>query len=214
MALKVIGAGFGRTGTLSLKLALEMLGVGRCYHMIEVFHTPGAPQQWTDAIAGKSVDWEKVFDGFTATVDFPGCIFYREFAALYPQAKVILTERESEEWFASTQATIFNPARRAQPSPRPDMSEMVDKMLGRVFDGRIADRAHVIGVYERHNAAVRRDIAPERLLVFNPKEGWDPLCAFLGLPKPAAPFPRANTREGFEQMVAQVLADSGSAAGG
>ena len=214
MSLKVIGAGFGRTGTLSLKVALEALGLGRCYHMVEVFHTPGAAQQWTDAIAGKTVDWDKIFEGFAATVDFPGCMFYRVLADRYPQAKVILTVRDSEEWFASTQATIFNPERRTHPSPRPDMSEMIDKMLGAVFDGRIADREHVIAVYERHNAAVKRDIAPERLLVFNPKEGWDPLCAFLGVPKPAIPFPRANAREGFDEMVAQVLAESGGAAAG
>jgi hypothetical protein len=200
MTLSVIGAGFGRTGTMSLKLALEQLGLGRCYHMMEVFQIPEAPQQWLDAAEGRPVDWEVVFKGFGATVDWPSATFYRQLADAYPEAKVILTHRDADAWFESTQATIF--AHDFSGMPNKVWAQMAARVVGDLFDNRMHDREHLISVYERHNAEVRRVIPPERLLVYEVAEGWDPLCRFLGLPTPDGPLPKVNSREEFMARVA------------
>lgn len=194
MTLKVIGAGYGRTGTLSLKLALERLGFGPCYHMVEVFKNPEAPGWWIDAAEGRP-DWGKIFAGYEATVDWPSATFYRELAAAYPQAKVILTERDAEAWFRSTQATIFpndTPTDTEQMFPR-----MVSKVIAPLFGHRMRDRDTVIDVYRRHNATVREVIAADRLLVYEVSQGWEPLCAFLGAPVPDEPMPKVNATEDF-----------------
>ena len=202
MTISVIGAGFGRTGTLSLKLALEQLGVGRCYHMVEVFQIPAAADQWRAAAEAPPGDWEAIFEGFSATVDWPGATSYREMADHYPEAKVILTHRDPDAWFASTQATIFaNDLGGADDSP---FSRMAKAVIGRLFDGRLHDRDHVIDVYLRHNAEVQRVIPPERLLVYEVAQGWGPLCAFLGAPEPAGPMPKVNSTEEFVGRIAQL----------
>jgi hypothetical protein len=195
MTLSVIGAGFGRTGTMSLKLALEQLGFGRCYHMMEVFQTPAAPQQWLDAAEGRPVDWDGVFKGYGATVDWPSTTFYRQLADYYPDAKIILSLRDPDAWFESTQATIF--ARDFNENPNLVWAKMATRVVADLFDGRLRDRAHAISVYERHNAEVRRVIPPERLLVYEASEGWEPLCRFLGVPMPEAAMPKVNSREEF-----------------
>jgi hypothetical protein len=199
MTLSVIGAGFGRTGTLSLKLALEQLGLGPCYHMMEVFKLPDAPQQWLDAALGKPVDWDKMFEGFHATVDWPSATFYRQLADIYPQAKVILTVRDANAWFESTQATIF--ARDFSEQPNKVWADMANHVVGDLFDRRMHDREHLISVYEGHNAEVRRLVAPERLLVYEVSEGWAPLCRFLGVPEPSGPMPKLNSRQDFADQV-------------
>jgi hypothetical protein len=204
MTLKVVGSGFGRTGTMSLKLALEQLGVGRCYHMMEVFGIEAAPQQWLNAANGKP-DWPATFEGFSATVDWPSATFYRELADYYPDAKVIHTERPSDEWFESTQATIFGEPVRGRPTPGV-WREMVQKVVYDLFDGRLHDREHAIGVYERHNEAVRRNIPEGRLLIYEVSQGWAPLCAFLGAPEPAGDMIKVNTREQFQQRSAAARA--------
>jgi hypothetical protein len=197
MTLKVIGAGFGRTGTLSLKLALEQLGFGPCYHMVEVFKNPQAPQWWVDAADGRP-DWATIFGGYNATVDWPNATFYAELAEAYPEAKVILTERDPEAWFASTQATIF--PYDEPPNDDAPFNQMFRKVIGALFDYRMRDHDHVIDVYLRHNAEVRRRIPPERLLVYEVAQGWAPLCAFLDVPVPEAPMPAVNTTEQFRAM--------------
>lgn len=194
MSLKVIGAGFGRTGTLSLKLALEQLGFGPCYHMVEVFKNPQAVGWWIDAADGRP-DWEKIYQGYSATVDWPNATFYAELADSYPDAKVILTERDPEAWFRSTQATIFA---QAPPPTAGPFAEMYEKVIARLFDGRMHDHDHVIDVYKRHNAEVRKRIPAERLLVYEVAQGWDPLCRFLGVPVPATPMPKVNSTEEFQ----------------
>ena len=200
MTLSVIGAGFGRTGTLSLKMALEQLGVGRCYHMVEVFQIPAAPEQWRAAAEGGPVDWDSIFEGFSATVDWPGATFYREMADYYPEAKVILTLRDPEAWFKSTQATIFaNDLGGDDDTP---FSRMAKAVVGRLFDGRLHDKDHAIAVYERHNAEVQRVIPPGRLLVYEVAQGWGPLCGFLGLPAPETPMPKVNSTEEFAGRIA------------
>lgn len=201
MTLSVIGAGFGRTGTLSLKLALEQLGLGRCYHMMEVFQIPDAPQQWLDAAAGRPVDWNTVFLGFGATVDWPSASFYRQLAGAYPKAKVVLTLRDAEAWFESTQATIF--AHDFSQAPNPVWGQMAMRVIGDLFEGRMHDRDKLIDVYERHNAEVQQVIPPERLLVYEVAEGWAPLCGFLGLPVPDGPLPKVNSRDDFAARFAK-----------
>jgi Sulfotransferase domain len=206
MSLSVIGAGFGRTGTLSLRLALQRLGFSPCYHMVEVHKRPEHDDFWERAADGEEVDWEELFRGYRAAVDWPTCTFYRELAALYPQAKVILTIRDPERWYRSISDTILQTLMRPAPDNDAVLQahlRMVRKLIiQRTFGGRPEDREHAISVYERHNEAVKRAIPPERLLVYEVAQGWEPLCRFLGVPVPEEAFPQANTTEDFRQMVA------------
>jgi len=199
MPLSVVGAGFGRTGTMSLKLALEQLGFGPCYHMIEVFKDPAAPGYWSAAADNEPVDWEQVFEGYRSTVDWPSATFYKRLADAYPDAKVILTERDPEAWFASTQATIFKGLDQMPPS---DWLSMVQKVVGALFDQKLHDHDTLVSVFNRHNAEVRRLIPPERLLVYEVAHGWSPLCGFLGVPVPAGPMPKVNSTEEFQARLA------------
>lgn len=208
MTLKVIGAGFGRTGTLSLKHALEQLGFAKCHHMYEVFVSGEQGKLWKDIADGKTPDWDKVFDGFSSTVDFPACVFYRELAEKYPDAKVVLSVRSAESWYKSASETIMaiGPV-----TPRwllavvPQLRRvfgMHDKLLwGKTFGGRPIKAAHAMAVFEAHNAAVKAAIPPERLLVFEAKQGWVPLCAFLGVPVPEGPYPNVNDTAEFKGRI-------------
>jgi hypothetical protein len=208
MTLSVIGAGFGRTGTLSLKLALEQLGFGPAYHMVEVLKNPEAPGYWESAADGKPVDWEKVFEGYRSTVDWPSATFYRQLADAYPQAKVVLTLRDPEAWFASTQATIFKPS---YDDPTDPFACMARKVIGSLFDQRMKDRERVLEVYNRHNETVQRVIPAERLLVYDIAQGWAPLCAFLGVDIPEGPMPKVNSTEDFLVQHADRLASLSAA---
>jgi len=194
MTLSVVGAGFGRTGTMSLKLALEQLGFGPCYHMYEVFQNPAAFGYWEAAADGADMDWDLVFEGYASTVDWPSATFYETLADAYPDAKVILTERDPEAWWRSTQATIFTWDATDAALPEPFL-RMVSKAVGALFDQRIHDHDHVIEVFKRHNAHVRQVIPPTRLLVYEVADGWGPLCAFLGVAVPDRPMPKVNTTE-------------------
>jgi hypothetical protein len=199
MGLSVIGAGYGRTGTLSLKRALEMLGYVKCHHMIEVINKPGEPEKWLDAIDNPNVDWDDLFAGFQACVDWPACHFYKALADYYPDAKVILTIRDPLDWFQSMSATtlgVIRP-RLADPGSRNLGTELVVKGA---FEGNIDDAEHGVAIFERHTREVIANIAPERLLVYDVREGWGPLCAFLGKPVPAEPFPRVNSRDEFHDI--------------
>lgn len=203
MPLSVLGVGLGRTGTLSLKLALEQLGFSPCYHMVEVFKDPTAPAFWAGAAEDRSsADWDHIFEGYRASVDWPAATFWRELAEAYPQAKLILTVRDEEAWFASTQATIFQQSYIDQPD---EFHQMLAKVIGRLFDQQIHDKERVLEVYRRHNEAVQQAIPPERLLVYNVAQGWEPLCRFLGKPAPDAPFPRVNSRDDFIRHVTEVV---------
>ena len=205
MPLTVIGAGFPRTGTASLKTALETLGVGRCYHMSEVFDKPDHWIAWSDAADGKPVDWDFVFDGYGATTDAPACLFYKSIADHYPDAKVLLSLRDSDRWYESTQSTILSPliAQRFANLP-PAMATMLHKIGWHPDDPETHDRDYMISRMQEHNEEVRRTIAPDRLLVFNPAEGWEPLCDFLGLPVPDTPFPHVNSTEEFRERMAAI----------
>jgi hypothetical protein len=204
MALKVIGAGLGRTGTLSMKLALEMLGLGPCYHMVEVFKNPPHANLWSAAADGPG-DWDAIYQGYQSTVDWPSAHFWRELTNRYPDAKVILTIRSTESWINSMQQTILKVLQAGPPEGIPvddARLHMVQKIVReRAFGGKVDDLAHVAAVYERHNEEVRRSIAADRLLVFEAKQGWEPLCKFLGVPVPDAPYPKVNSAEEFGKGV-------------
>src|SRR6516165_581331 len=205
MPIQVIGAGLGRTGTLSLKAALEELGFVKCYHMVEVFARMDDARIWDAAVRGEPVDWERLFAGYRATVDLPSCLFYRELLAKYPEAKVILTVRDPERWYDSVRQTIHLLG-NAFPkwtvwllSPRQRVFQrMLDCLWDRLFQGRFEDRAFAIDVFNRHNEQVRRDVPAVRLLVYEISQGWGPLCAFLGVPVPEGkPFPHLNDAAEF-----------------
>jgi hypothetical protein len=204
MPLSVIGAGLGRTGTASLKVALEKLGLGKCHHMSEVFGSPGQIALWSAAAEGKP-DWNAIFDGYGAAVDFPTAAFWREIAAFYPKAKVILSLRDPEKWRESTQETILSPQFAPAMLNMP-FGPVIKNVVWRFFDGEIHDRAHLISVFNRHTEEVRRTIPKDCLLVFEAKDGWGPLCAFLGKPVPDAPFPRVNSREEMKPMMEAMAA--------
>jgi sulfotransferase family protein len=198
MALKVIGAGLGRTATFSLKFALEHLGFGPCYHMAEVF--AGARRNvplWLDVVRGKP-DWNSVFAGFESTTDYPACTYWRELTAFYPDAKVILTVRDANSWFDSVSETIFSPKMQGSLVGSP-VGAMMQGVIFDAFGGRAEDRAFMTDWFARRNQAVIDSLPSDRLLVFSPKEGWGPLCAFLGVPVPDAPFPRVNSRDEIKQ---------------
>jgi hypothetical protein len=205
MTLEVVGAGFGRTGTNSLKLALEQLGLGPCHHMFEVRDRPEQIRFWAAAARGERSDWDTAFAGFRSAVDWPSAHFWRQIAAYYPQAKVILTVRPGQEWLKSIHATIHESLKgrneRATALAREHGEMAYDIVETRTFGGRLADPEHALAVFRAHVAAVKAEIAPERLLVYDVKEGWEPLCRHLGVPVPATPFPRTNSTEEFRARV-------------
>ena len=201
MTLEIVGAGFGRTGTLSMKAALERVGFGPCYHMAEVIANPPFAAHWMAAADGVPVDWDVVFKGYRASVDWPGCAFYAAQAAKYPKAKVVLTVRDMKTWHESCMATIFQ-IMLAPPDKVPPHLQHVGRLARKLvaentFGGRLADAEHCIAVHQAHIDEVKRTIPAERLLVFQVSEGWGPLCEFLGVKVPDEPFPRVNEREGF-----------------
>ncbi len=210
MGLKLIGAGLGRTGTSSLKLALEQLGFGPCYHMTEVLMDPWRGDSWVRAADGKP-DWTRIFEGYSSTVDYPGCTFWRELIKFYPSANVLLSVRDPGEWFDSTQQTIFSDEHN-KPFAQSSLREFFEKTVFGTFDDRIHDRDFMTGAFERHNDEVRRLVPSDRLLVFEATHGWTPLCKFLGVPIPDSPYPRVNTREERAQIQASRAAAPGAPA--
>lgn len=201
MRLAVLGAGFGRTGTLSLKLALEKLGVGPCYHMLEVVRNPAHARIWADARRGDLAPVQALLGDYAAAVDWPVTAFWREIMSAAPGVRVVLTVRDSAEWYASFRETILLSS--AGLSPPPDSSLRVlydltrDLIVNGVFSGRAHDEHYARAVYEAHNRDVAASVPPERLLVFEPGAGWEPLCGFLGRPVPDEPFPHVNARSAF-----------------
>jgi hypothetical protein len=192
MALKVIGAGLGRTGTLSLKLALEHLGFGPCYHMLEIM-SAGEERlpQWIQVVRG-APDWDEIFEGFASTVDYPTCTYWRELAEHYPEAKVVLSTRDAEGWFESVNRTIFSPESVTRTGEGP-LGEFFRGAVTGAFGDRINERGFMVDYFRRWEADVIASLPPERLLVQRLGDGWEPLCAFLGVPVPQEPYPRVNT---------------------
>ena len=220
--MKVIGAGFGRTGTMSLKVALEELGFGPCYHMVEVFEHPEHVGFWEGAWCGKPVDWDGFFADYEATVDWPACTFYAELLERHPDAKVLLSVRDPEKWYESTRNTIYELSKITAGSR---ISRAVFSFVGLfvpgvfgigrmgkeiIWDGtshgRFEDKTYAIRVFERHNREVLRRVAEDRLLVYEVGEGWKPLCEFLGTKAPDKPFPRLNDTAEMRRRIQMVRA--------
>ena len=202
MALRVIGAGYGRTGTASLKVALERLGFGPCHHMSEVLPRPDRIELWRRIGEGEAL-WDEAFEGYRSTVDWPACTHWRALMEHYPDAKVILSRRDAGRWFESVNETILeaNVSRAMATTP---IGPMLEANIWRLFDGRLSDREHMMACFERHCEEVVRTVPGERLLVFEAKEGWGPLCAFLGVQPPDEPFPHINTKDETAEVMGRL----------
>jgi Sulfotransferase domain len=210
--MQVIGAGFGRTGTMTLKAALEELGAGPCYHMVEVLwgDTDRLPL-WQAAASGADVDWRAVFAGFQSTVDWPGCTFYEPLMEVFPEAKVLLTVRDPDAWYESAKNSIYASliagrkgelAGGTNTPPSPEAFAMISTLIWEgTFHGRFEDRAYAIEMFNQHNDEVRRKVPAERLVVHEVKDGWRPLAKMLDVPEPTTPFPRLNDKAAFREMV-------------
>lgn len=206
--LRVLGAGFGRTGTNSLRRALEMLGFGPCHHMYEVGDDPVQVSFWEEVAHGRTRDWARGFAGYRSQVDWPGACYWRELAEACPDAPVILTVRDPDAWHASVMKTIWPTlaARGRRETPLKNrLSELNWLTINeRIFDGRLNDRSHATDIFRHHAEEVSSTIPPDRLLIFDVREGWAPLCTRLGAPVPDAPFPATNSTAEF-----RALADLG-----
>ena len=203
MPLQVIGAGMPRTGTLSMKTALEQLGFGPCHHMTEVFAHPEQWPLWDRIGDGEDIEWEEIFGPYRSVTDAPSVYFWRQLCARYPDAKVVLTERDPPSWYESMTATIFSPQHREALGGSP-VGAIIAKLTRRSWAGRDdfvrsgpPPREVMIKLFEDHNAAVRAEIPERRLLIYSVAQGWEPLCAFLGVQVPDTPFPRVNSTEEF-----------------
>ena len=211
MSLNVIGSGFGRTGTMSTKIALEQLGFGPCHHMTEVMANPSQPAFWEAHATGLDVDWAEVFADYQAQVDFPGASVWHELTIAFPDAKVIHTERPVDEWWASYSKTInkFWINQDALDLPPPVAAiflTMRHLLVDGVFGG--TDRDACVKAYKRNNEKVRDTVPADRLLVFTPTDGWEPLCRFLGVSVPGTAFPRSNARDEFWALFGGEPADA------
>jgi hypothetical protein len=204
--MRVVGAGLGRTGTHSLKLALEQLLGEPCYHMAEVFEHLDHIPTWHAAYRGERVAWDTVLGGYAAIVDWPGAGVWDQLAAAYPDAVIVLsTRRDAQTWLTSARATIMDnsPENAMDDDPRmPGFAAMARDMFT-AFDPNWRDDAAAMAAYDRHNETVRRDAPPQRLLQWQPGDGWEPLCAALGVPVRDEEFPHSNTTEQFRENFRQ-----------
>lgn len=201
--MHVIGAGVGRTGTYSMKLAINRLGLGPCHHMEAVLHDiPTHVPLWNDVLSGRP-DWRAVYQGFASAVDWPTACFFRELLQVYPTAKFVLTTRDPEKWADSFAATIYKliAEREQAPPDKKTWLEMADAVIARTGFPAGLDHAQLARAYVAHNEAVKATIPPPQLLVYEVKDGWEPLCRFLGVDAPDEPFPRTNHRAEFWDRV-------------
>jgi len=212
MALKIIGAGFGRTGTASIQLALEKLGFEKCYHMYEIRNDKSKAQAWYDASIKKPVDWDDVFTGYQATIDWPACSFYKDLIDKYPNAKVILTVRDPDKWYKSVRDTIY-----IMSNILPwwayllsGKSRIMRKMISNViwdgtFNGRFEQEDYAKNVFLNHIEQVKNTVAKEKLLIYEVTQGWQPLCDFLNLPIPEGEaFPNVNDTNTMKQLIRDI----------
>ena len=221
MAIKIIGAGLPRTGTNTLKESLERLGYQKTYHMKELLVHPENLHYWLTLKETGSTKWDELYNGYEATVDFPGYPWYKEHMKMYPEAKVILTVRPFEKWYSSMHSTIW----QAGPQNFPQKLAMMSKLLfnprlravikcvkfakGTIFEthlqGKFGDRAFAEKVFNQHIEDVQAHVPAERLLIYDVSEGWEPLCKFLGAPVPAEPLPHLNKKENFKVMLGELM---------
>ena len=200
MTLKVVGAGVGRTGTFSLKVALEQLLGGRCHHMFEVVRDPAQVAGWSDAIYRRPVNWSVLLSSFSAVVDWPGASFWPELLDANPDALVILSIRDTEDWYRSASNTIFVGLDRLSREPGSWMAAVRTLLKDRFCD-RFDDSAAMMAAFERHNDAVRAGVPAPQLLEWRASDGWNPICSRLGLAVPDEPFPITNTTSEFQDRL-------------
>jgi hypothetical protein len=204
--MKLIGAGYARTGTLSTKVALEQLGFGPCYHFFTQFERPQDIDVWQAADEGKPVDWRALFAGFGSAVDWPASFFYKQLMEVFPEAKVLLSVRDPEAWYESILNTIYAVSRGGLSAPEHTPHGRLSRMINRIawqnlFHGRFEDKPYAISIFEQHNQEVKDYVQADRLLVWDVKEGWEPLCRFLGVAVPITPFPHLNDMQTFRQRL-------------
>lgn len=206
MGLKVIGSGFGRTGTKSIKEALEILGFGPCHHMYEIVENLDQLPSWQSAVNGEKTDWQSIYNGYSSQVDWPGAHFWRQSMEAFPNAKVLHSVRPVDKWWASFEKTIGKlmstyPSMDLPPPIR-ELLDMNRKFIGeQTFGGKFRDRDAAIAAFEQRTADVRALVPAEKLLVFDVAEGWEPLCAFLEVPVPDVEFPHHNLRADFWEVL-------------
>ena len=212
--MKAIGAGFGRMGTMSIKAALEQIGYGPCLHMIDVIRNPELRHPFVDSLEGTDVDWEQAFEGWESTIDWPACSFWREHYETWPDLPVLLNIRDKEAWYKSCLNSIHDakemamrgelqPADPDTPPPNPEVMKMINGLIwGGTFDGRFAeDKEYAFKKFDEHYDEVRSTVPKDQLLEFDAtKDGWEPLCEFLGEDVPEEPFPHLNDTQSFRQM--------------
>ena len=203
MTMHVIGAGVGRTGTMSLRLAINRLGLGPCHHMEDVLNDMAEQVPlWNSALEGNP-SWPAIYSGFDSAVDWPSAAFFRELIREYPTAKFVLTVRSPESWAASFGSTIYTllAGKDDAPPEQQDWLQMAENIIAKsgIPSGLNAD--DLMKAFSDHNEAVKASIPESQLLVFEVKEGWEPLCRFLDMPVPDEPFPRSNDREEFWDLV-------------
>lgn len=221
MSIKIIGAGFPRTGTTTLKRSLESLGFDRVYHMKELLVNPDMLHYWKTLDQTGDTDWDSLYAHFDATVDFPGYPWYKEHMKRYPDARVILTVRDFESWYKSVTSTVLT----AGPQTPGEKIKMIGKLLAssrarkvvacikffknkffaREFEGRFEDKAYAEKRWNEHLEEVKNHVPKDKLLVYDVRDGWKPLCDFLGVPEPKEPLPHLNKKENFKQMLPKLM---------
>jgi hypothetical protein len=220
--LRVIGAGMHRTGSMSVKAALERLGFGPCYHGMEALRRSTDGEHWLAAYeAGGKVDWSVIFEGYRATLDWPTIYFWEQLATAYPDAKILLTDRDPQRWWDS-HVTMFRVGlgfaenltgeqlRRAEESGFARMQTALATIVSATFDGRVFDKAHCLRVFAQHYERVRRTVPADRLLVYRVQDGWEPLCRFLGVDVPDEPFPRVNVGDNLLRNIQTAMRLAGT----
>jgi Sulfotransferase domain len=205
MTVRVVGAGLGRTGTHSLKIALERLLGGTCHHMIEVFGHPEEMPVWQAAAEGHTPDWREFLAGYSATCDWPSAAFWPEISAAFPDALIVLSVRDPDSWWKSAHNTIFFPLNDALAKPvgEDPWADMIRAIFAARFTGDIDDERAMKDAFAAWNERVRREADASRLVEWQASDGWGPLCAALGVPVPDEPFPVTNTTAEFREMLGQ-----------
>lgn len=221
MSIQIIGAGFPRTGTNTLRESLNMLGYVKTYHMKELLVHPEDLQYWSELRQTKTTNWDALYNGYKATVDYPCYPWYKEHMKRYPDAKVILSTRPFEKWYESFSSTIWraqNPteeqraamAERVKDDPRLQkvmkvMQFAKEIIIGDHFQNRFEDKEFMKEVFDKHHEEVKAFVPADKLLVYNVSEGWEPLCQFLGKPKPDTALPHTNKKEDFAEMLNELM---------
>lgn len=221
MSIKIIGAGLPRTGTNTLKEALEKLGFQKTYHMKELLAHPENIHYWETLRDTKTTDWDKLYDGYQATVDFPCYPWYKEHMKRYPDAKVIFSTRPFESWYTSVQSTIWSAGPQTLPQKLGMMAKLIFNprlrkiiscvklsksiIFGGTFQGKFLDKAETEKLFNQHAEEVKSHVPSDKLLVFEASQGWEPLCKFLGVPVPQEPFPHLNKKENFKEMLQGIM---------